>query len=55
MAALSKTESDGALKDKLNYFAKPNLLVVDEQGLDVEAAKVSGLDAGRILERAYDR
>ncbi|MFE8598050.1 hypothetical protein [Archangium violaceum] len=25
------------------------------EGLDVEAAKASGLDSGRILERAYAR
>lgn len=32
LAALAKAESDGQLKDKLNYFAKPKLLVIDELG-----------------------
>jgi DNA replication protein DnaC len=32
LAALAKAESEGTLKDKLNYFAKPKLLVVDELG-----------------------
>ncbi len=32
LAALARAESEGALKDKLNYFAKPKLLVVDELG-----------------------
>ncbi|KFA89158.1 hypothetical protein Q664_36655 [Archangium violaceum Cb vi76] len=29
---LAKAESEGALKDKLNYFARPKLLVVDGLG-----------------------
>ena len=32
LAALAKAESDGQLKDKLNFFAKPKLLVIDELG-----------------------
>jgi DNA replication protein DnaC len=32
LAALAKAESEGQLKDKLNYFAKPKLLVIDELG-----------------------
>ncbi|ATB45979.1 IS21-like element helper ATPase IstB [Corallococcus macrosporus] len=32
LAALAKAESEGALRDKLNYFAKPKLLVIDELG-----------------------
>jgi len=32
LAALAKAESEGGLKDKLNYFAKPKLLVIDELG-----------------------
>lgn len=32
LAALAKAESDGQLRDKLNYFAKPKLLVIDELG-----------------------
>lgn len=32
LAALAKAESDGQLKEKLNYFAKPKLLVLDELG-----------------------
>jgi DNA replication protein DnaC len=32
LAALAKAESEGALKDKLNSFAKPKLLVIDELG-----------------------
>lgn len=32
LATLAKAESDGLLKDKLNYFAKPKLLVIDELG-----------------------
>ena len=32
LAALAKAESDGQLKDKLNSFAKPKLLVIDELG-----------------------
>ena len=32
LAALAKAESEGTLKDKLNYFAKPKLLVIDELG-----------------------
>ncbi|MFT3837948.1 MAG: IS21-like element helper ATPase IstB [Myxococcaceae bacterium] len=32
LAALAKAESEGQLKDKLNFFAKPKLLVIDELG-----------------------
>jgi DNA replication protein DnaC len=32
LAALAKAEGEGQLKDKLNYFAKPKLLVIDELG-----------------------
>ncbi len=32
LAALAKGESEGQLKDKLNFFAKPKLLVIDEIG-----------------------
>jgi DNA replication protein DnaC len=32
LAALAKAESEGTLRDKLNYFAKPKLLVIDELG-----------------------
>lgn len=32
LAALAKAESEGQLRDKLNYFAKPKLLVLDELG-----------------------
>jgi DNA replication protein DnaC len=32
LAALAKAESEGSLRDKLNYFAKPKLLVIDELG-----------------------
>src|SRR6185295_6638651 len=32
LAALAKGESEGQLKDKLNFFAKPKLLVIDELG-----------------------
>jgi DNA replication protein DnaC len=32
LAALAKAETEGQLKDKLNFFAKPKLLVVDELG-----------------------
>lgn len=32
LAALAKAETEGQLKDKLNYFAKPKLLVIDELG-----------------------
>ncbi len=32
LAGLSKAESEGQLKDKLNFFAKPKLLVIDELG-----------------------
>lgn len=32
LAALAQAESTGQLKDKLNFFAKPKLLVIDELG-----------------------
>ena len=32
VGALSKAESDGQLKEKLGFYAKPKLLVVDELG-----------------------
>jgi DNA replication protein DnaC len=32
LAALAKAESEGQLRDKLNYFAKPKLLILDELG-----------------------
>lgn len=32
LAALSKAEGEGQLKDKLNFYAKPKLLIVDEIG-----------------------
>lgn len=32
LAALAKAESEGTLRDKLNYFAKPKLLIIDELG-----------------------
>ena len=32
LAALAKAEAEGQLKEKLNYFAKPKLLIVDELG-----------------------
>ena len=32
IAALAKAENDGQLKDKLSFFAKPKLLVIDELG-----------------------
>jgi DNA replication protein DnaC len=32
IATLAKAESEGQLRDKLNFFAKPKLLVIDELG-----------------------
>lgn len=32
LAGLAKAESDSQLRDKLNYFAKPKLLIIDELG-----------------------
>lgn len=32
LAALAKAESEGQLKDRLNFFSKPKLLIIDELG-----------------------
>ncbi len=68
LAALAKAESEGSLRDKLNYFAKPKLLVIDELGYlpfekrsahllaqqRVEEVQVGGLGASRLRQQRVE-
>lgn len=54
LAALAKAESDGQLKDKLNYFAKPKLLVIDELGY-LPFEKRSAHLFFQLVARRYER
>lgn len=54
LAALAKAESDGQLKDKLNYFAKPKLLVIDELGY-LPFEKRSAHLFFQLVTRRYER
>src|SRR4051812_32798174 len=54
LASLSKAESEGHLKDKLDFYAKPKLLVLDELGyLPVE--KRSAHLFFQLVARRYER
>lgn len=54
LAALAKAESEGQLKDKLNFFAKPKLLVVDELGY-LPFEKRSAHLFFQLVARRYER
>lgn len=54
LAALAKAESEGALKDKLNYYAKPKLLVIDELGY-LPFEKRSAHLFFQLVARRYER
>jgi len=54
LAALAKAESEGQLKDKLNFFAKPKLLVLDELGY-LPFEKRSAHLFFQLVARRYER
>ncbi len=54
LAALAKAEADGQLKDKLNFFAKPKLLVLDELGY-LPFEKRSAHLFFQLVARRYER
>lgn len=54
IATLAKAESDGSLKDKLNYFAKPKLLIIDELGY-LPFEKRSAHLFFQLVARRYER
>jgi DNA replication protein DnaC len=54
LATLAKAESEGQLKDKLNFFAKPKLLVLDELGY-LPFEKRSAHLFFQLVARRYER
>lgn len=54
LAALSKAESEGHLKDKLDFYAKPKLLVLDELGY-LPFEKRSAHLFFQLVARRYER
>lgn len=54
LAALAKGEAEGQLKDKLNFFSKPKLLVIDELGY-LPFEKRSAHLFFQLVARRYER
>lgn len=54
ITTLAKAETDGQLKDKLNFFAKPKLLVIDELGY-LPFEKRSAHLFFQLVARRYER
>jgi DNA replication protein DnaC len=54
LAALARAESDGQLGDKLGYYAKPKLLVIDELGY-LPFEKRSAHLFFQLVARRYER